>query len=167
VKPHWGSLCSNVNWTRATSPLRVGWAWTASCSPSQNMWSNPATLFAYSMHCIIAAVTKMHASRPRKDFTHPPPFRAYLSQQYSVASFAALRVLTCLHSPGLYCSCCNIVRFCCDLEACNLVTATTVESTGGQCDWNRNRRSAHAQWDHTLLPLRIPGGLLLARNSIK
>jgi hypothetical protein len=41
------------------------------------------------------------------------------SHRYSVASFATLRVMSCLHSPGLLCSCCNVVRFCCDLEACN------------------------------------------------
>jgi hypothetical protein len=63
------------------------------------------------------------ASRPRKDST---PYRAALSRQYSVPSFATLLVLSCLHSPGLRCSCCNVVWFFCDLEAwCNLVTATT------------------------------------------
>jgi hypothetical protein len=41
-----------------------------------------------------------------------------------VVSFATLRVLNSLHSPGIRCSCCNGVRFCCDLEACNLVMAT-------------------------------------------
>jgi hypothetical protein len=52
---------------------------------------------------------------------HPPPPPGYLtalSQEYSVASFATLRVLS------LGCSSCNVVRFCCDLEACNLVMAT-------------------------------------------
>jgi hypothetical protein len=44
--------------------------------------------------------------------------------QYTVSSFDTLRVLSCLYSPGLCCSCCNVERFCCDLEACNLVTAT-------------------------------------------
>jgi hypothetical protein len=52
-----------------------------------------------------------------------PPYRTTLSQQYSVVSFATMLVLGCLHSPGLRCSCCNVVRFCCDLEAYNLVTA--------------------------------------------
>jgi hypothetical protein len=56
-----------------------------------------------------------------------PPYRAALSQQYSVASFATLQILNCLHSPGICSSCCNDVRFCCDLEACNLVTATIVD----------------------------------------
>jgi hypothetical protein len=58
---------------------------------------------------------------------HPSPFpAAALRHKYSVGSFATLRVLSCLHSPGLRCSCWNIVRFCCDLEACNLLTATVV-----------------------------------------
>jgi hypothetical protein len=58
---------------------------------------------------------------------HPAArFRAARSQQYSVARFASLRVLSCLHSPGLRCSCCNVVRFCCDLEASNSVTTTVV-----------------------------------------
>jgi hypothetical protein len=41
----------------------------------------------------------------------PPPYHAALSHQYSGASFATLLVLSCLHSPGLGCSCCNVVRF--------------------------------------------------------
>jgi hypothetical protein len=81
---------------------------------------------------IKVAINKLHASRPRKDFNPPPPSRAALSQQYSVASFATLQVLSCLHSPGLRCSCCNVVRFCCDLEACNLMTAT-VDQFGELC----------------------------------
>jgi hypothetical protein len=51
----------------------------------------------------------------------PSPYRAALNHQYS---FATLRVLSCLHSPVLRCSCYNVVRFCCDREACDLVTAT-------------------------------------------
>jgi hypothetical protein len=73
---------------------------------------------------IIVAVTKLHASRPRKDFNPPPRYRAALNQQYSVASFATLLILSCLHSPGLRCSYFNVVRFCCDLETCELVTTT-------------------------------------------
>jgi hypothetical protein len=46
-----------------------------------------------------------------------------MSHQYSVAGFATVRVLSCLHSPGLHFSCWDVVRFYCDLEACNLVTA--------------------------------------------
>jgi hypothetical protein len=60
---------------------------------------------------------------------HPPPpsrYRAALSQQYSVASFVTLRILNCLHWSGLRCSCCNVVWFGCDLEAYNLLTASTV-----------------------------------------
>jgi hypothetical protein len=53
-----------------------------------------------------------------------PPYSTTRSHQHSVASFATLRVLNCLHSPGLCCSCCNIVRFCCGLDACSLLTAT-------------------------------------------
>jgi hypothetical protein len=56
------------------------------------------------------------------------PYPLALSQQDSVDSFATMRVLRCLHSPGLRCSCCNVVRFCCDLEACNLVTTTAAPS---------------------------------------
>jgi hypothetical protein len=74
----------------------------------------------------IAAVTKLHASRPRKDFTP----RAALRHQYSVTSFATLRVLSCLHSPGFRCSCCKVVRYCCVLEACNLVTSTITTKSG-------------------------------------
>jgi hypothetical protein len=58
-----------------------------------------------------------------------PSYRAAICYQYSVASFATVRVLSCLHSHGLGCSCCNVVRFFCDLEACNLVTATAVTFT--------------------------------------
>jgi hypothetical protein len=58
--------------------------------------------------------------------THTDPYRVALSHHYSVASFATVQVLNCLHSPQLHCSCCNVVRFWCDLEACNLVTATIV-----------------------------------------
>jgi hypothetical protein len=58
-----------------------------------------------------------------------PPYRAAVSHKYSVSSFATLRVLSCLHSPGFRCSCCDVVRFFCDLEACNLVTATIVRTS--------------------------------------
>jgi hypothetical protein len=64
-------------------------------------------------------VTKLHVSGPRKDFT---PLK--LCHRYSVASFTALLVMSCHYSPELRCSCCNVVRFYCNLEACNLVTAT-------------------------------------------
>jgi hypothetical protein len=71
----------------------------------------------------IVTVTKVHASRLRKDFNPPPPYRLALSKQYRVASFATARVLSCLHSRGLRCSCCRVTWFNCDSEACNLVTA--------------------------------------------
>jgi hypothetical protein len=54
-----------------------------------------------------------------------PPFWVALSHQYSIAGFVTLRVLSYPHSPGLRSFCCNVVWFCCDLEVCNLVTATT------------------------------------------
>lgn len=60
-------------------------------------------------------VTKLRASRPRK-FT--PDYGATRRQQYDAVSFAAQRVLMCLHLPGLYFSCCNGVHFCYDLEIC-------------------------------------------------
>jgi hypothetical protein len=68
----------------------------------------------------IVAVTKLHASRPLKDLkkkTSPTPQHEAVSQQYSVASFPTLRVLSCLHSPRLSRSFWNVVRFCCDPEA--------------------------------------------------
>jgi hypothetical protein len=53
---------------------------------------------------------------------HPTPLSArLLSQLYNVASFATVQVMSCLHSPELRCSCRNVVRFCCDLKACNLL----------------------------------------------
>jgi hypothetical protein len=73
----------------------------------------------------VEAATKLHASRPQKDSS---PFRAALSQQESVASFATVRVLSCLHPPLF--SCCNTVIFCCDLEARNLVVTITVRKSG-------------------------------------
>jgi hypothetical protein len=73
------------------------------------------------------AFTKLYALRPRDNFT--PPHRAALSQQPSVVTFATLRILSCLHSTGLRWSCCSVVWFCCDLEACNLVTATILHFT--------------------------------------
>jgi hypothetical protein len=55
-----------------------------------------------------------------------PPYHAALSQHCTVASFATLQVASCIHSLVLHCSCCNVVRLCCDLEARNLVTPTIV-----------------------------------------
>jgi hypothetical protein len=91
---------------------------------------------------IIVAVTKLHASRPRKDSTHP--FRSALSHQYSVATFTTLRVLSCIHSPGSRYSSCNVIRFCCDLQVCNLVTANIVmcSSLLRECHIRFSRRRA-------------------------
>lgn len=75
--------------------------------------------------CTFVAVTKLSASRPWKIFT-PPPLRAALNQQHNVVRFPTLRVLRCILSPNLRCSCCNVAQFFCDLEACNLVAASTV-----------------------------------------
>jgi hypothetical protein len=52
------------------------------------------------------------------------PYHAAVSQEHSVASFATLRALSCLHWPGLRCPCYNVVRFRRALEACSTVTAT-------------------------------------------
>jgi hypothetical protein len=80
--------------------------------------------------CVNVSYSSRHQTSRFKatEGLHPPhpPYRAALSQQYSVASFATVRVLSCLHSPGLLCLCCNVVRFSCDLQACNLMTSSTV-----------------------------------------
>jgi hypothetical protein len=73
----------------------------------------------YEVHC---SSSHQIACFMATEWLHPL-YRAALSQQHGVASFAALRVASCLHSPGLHCSCCNIVRFYCDLETCNFVAA--------------------------------------------
>jgi hypothetical protein len=55
-----------------------------------------------------------------------PAYRAAASQEYSVASFATVRVASCLHSHEIRCSCFNGVQFSCDLATGNLVTATII-----------------------------------------
>jgi hypothetical protein len=77
------------------------------------------------------------------------PCRAAQSQQYSDDSFVMLPILSCLYSPGLRCSCCNVVRFSCDLEVCNLVTGTTaytglIKSMNVHCarKWDENEHYA-------------------------
>jgi hypothetical protein len=55
-----------------------------------------------------------------------PPFHTDLGHQNSVASSPTLRILSCLYSPVLCCSSCNVAQFLSDHEACNLVTATTI-----------------------------------------
>jgi hypothetical protein len=58
----------------------------------------------------LVTAIKLHASRPRKNFTpHPHPYREDLSHKYCAVSFATLRVLSCLHSSTLCCSCYNVV----------------------------------------------------------
>jgi hypothetical protein len=81
--------------------------------------------FLYSEATIIV-INKLHAIRPRKDFTHTHTHTRYcvdVNQTYNIASFATLLLPSCIHSPGLRCSCYNVTRFYCNLEACNLVTA--------------------------------------------
>lgn len=58
----------------------------------------------------------------------PSPKERGPSQQQSIALFSTLRVVSCLHSTGLSRSCSNSVLFCCYLETCNLVTATTAKT---------------------------------------
>lgn len=81
-----------------------------------------------------------HASAPRKLFT--PAYRAALSEEYSVASFAILRVLSSLHSPSLRCSCRNLVRFYYGLEACILLPAVGSFQVDSLLDWVINRHVA-------------------------
>jgi hypothetical protein len=50
-------------------------------------------------------------SRDPQGLQPQPPYRTALSQQYSIARFAVLRVLSCLYSAGLQCSSCNVVWF--------------------------------------------------------
>jgi hypothetical protein len=95
----------------------------------------------------MAVVAKLHGARPQKvhilarartlslSLTHthpqthkqnlplppPPPLTARLCHNYSVASFATLRVASCLYLPGLCSSCCNTVRSFSDQEACNFM----------------------------------------------
>lgn len=51
------------------------------------------------------------------------PYYAAVCHQHCVAT---VRVLSCLPSPALRCSYCNIGRLCCDLKACNMVTAIII-----------------------------------------
>lgn len=59
--------------------------------------------------------------------TPPPLFRTALSHQWSVARFATLLVLSCIHSPVLWSSCGNVVRFWRHLQACNFIAATGIQ----------------------------------------
>jgi hypothetical protein len=90
----------------------------------------------------------------------PPPYRAALSQKYSVASIATLPVPRCLHSPVLCCSFCNVVLFFCDLEACDFVMATINISRA--LDWmgQVSPMASTNNWHHPfgLLPLGLREG---------
>jgi hypothetical protein len=108
-------------------PLRCWYYWWQANVKYEGVVAFKGMMFTPHFTERIVVFTSLHASRPRKD-------RAALSPQYSVASFATLRVLSCLHSPGLRCSCCNVVQFFCDLEVCNLVTATVTDSN--VISWN-------------------------------
>jgi hypothetical protein len=56
----------------------------------------------------------------------PLPYCVAVNYPDIVASFAAVRVLSCLRSPRLCCSCCDVVRLWRDLEACSVTMATVV-----------------------------------------
>jgi hypothetical protein len=90
------ALCSSF----AEKPLDSLAVWAVAETCSKNAYRPSLS--------VTVPVTKLHASRPRKD---SPPYRAAPSQQYSVARFATLLVLSCRHSPGLRCSCCSVLRF--------------------------------------------------------
>jgi hypothetical protein len=73
---------------------------------------------------------------------HTPPYRAGLSHQYSIASFATLRVACCLHSPGLRCSCllrCTIWLWHWNMQFGNgyLASGSQVRPTDNFNNWNR------------------------------
>jgi hypothetical protein len=72
--------------------------------------------------CFLAANTHTHARTHIHTRALTP--RLALSQQHGVPSLLEVRVLSCLHSPGLRISCYNVVRFFCALEACNLTAGT-------------------------------------------
>jgi hypothetical protein len=76
-------------------------------------------VLAYSDHHQIAC----HKAMER---LHPPYHGSKSTVQCCYNTFAMLRVLSCVHSPGLCCSCFSVVRFCCDREACNLVMVTII-----------------------------------------
>jgi hypothetical protein len=94
----------------------------------------------------MATITKLHAS---------PPYRSALGLQYSVATFAAMQVLSCLHSPGLRCSRYNVIQVCCHLEAHIFVTIIRTSTvyfftdaelrTVANTSWNTTFRYLQAQ----------------------
>jgi hypothetical protein len=68
---------------------------------------------------LIFLYSSSHRQTARFKATAEPHFltAGRLSYKYSTASCATVRVSSRLHSPGLRCSWCNEVNFCCDLEA--------------------------------------------------
>jgi hypothetical protein len=84
-------------------------------------FSGPAYQFL-TQACV--AIAKLRASRPHKDFTSF--YCAAVSEEYSVATFATLRVLSCFNSLGFSCSCYNRTRCCCVFEACSLMTGLNI-----------------------------------------
>jgi hypothetical protein len=122
---------SRARWIRSTPSQRITQRSTLILSSHLRL-GLPSDLFLSGFPTkIVYAFLMSYSSRHRIAFFKATevlnlPHRAVLSQ---VASFATLRVASCLHSPGLRYSYCNVPRFCCDLEACNLVTATIVRPT--------------------------------------
>jgi hypothetical protein len=112
---------------------------------------------------IIVSLTFRWELLPTSILTNfPPPCHAVQCHQYSVASFATLLVLSCLHSPGLRSSCCNVVRFCCGLEACHQIDdvcylcflgCANCNSVFWQTAWRKHVNSAR---DHYGIHTRTP-----------
>jgi hypothetical protein len=89
---------------------------------TEHIYSKRACAFHCSRHNI--------ACFKATERLHPPTAWPQVTSNTSLlVRFATLLVLSCLHSPGLRCSCCNVVRFCCDLATCRLVTATFAPSS--------------------------------------
>jgi hypothetical protein len=94
---------------------------------------------------------------------HPPPL---LTAMHCVnkTAFAMLRVLICFHSPELRCSCCDDVRFCCDLEACNLVTAAVVIRFKIRMDLISLSGNRQSSGSTLLLPMRFKSKIETGSN---
>jgi hypothetical protein len=82
--------------------------------------------------------------RPRKDFA--PSYDAALIHQYSVASFATVRVLNWLHSLILRRSCHKVIRLRCDLEAWYLVMTTIYHTKMKIADNLRSISKIQSSW---------------------
>jgi hypothetical protein len=91
-----------------------------------NIFRNNGSVSFKVQKYIYSSFTKLHASRPRKD---PTPVPRGQKSPTEHANFAALLVLSCLHSPGLWYSCCNVAHSCCDFKAQNLVMDTITHTT--------------------------------------